>query len=486
MPGMPAPEAEIVLAPGHSFAVGALLTAYFAWFSRTAWRTHFSGDDLMNLHYYWSLPPWQQVFGPLILWRPLYRPMAAWFLLPILRGFGMNPAAFHAMLFAVLLATAFLMYRLSLLLQSGEPAAVLVGLIACYHAGLSNLYYNVGFFYDALCGFFFVAALLYYVSIRRRGSIPGWKQTVVFLSLFLAALDSKEMAATLPAILLFYECFYHEPWQLWRRSLVQWSRGPGRCVVAGACLTLVFLYGRVVGTGGLMHNSGYGPKLSMARIWDFQVRSFGDLFEKWQYFGRPEVVVLWIAMFYIAWRRPRPVLRFACLCLLITPLPVEVLIGRGQGCLYIPMLAWSLFVSVFFVDVADRAAAFLAGEPGFRRLRRIWLAAALVAAGALFWAHRNSDLKRSLVDPISADFMPQIWKTIQQFEAFHLRVRPHSTMVFVNDPFGSWDMYFIADLTIRDRTLNISLNRKTPLTPEEVAKADYLFDYRDGRLVRVR
>ncbi len=487
-PSHPAPEPAKTGPPRwRSSAVGLLLTAYFLWFARTAWQVHFSGDDLMNIHYYWRLPPLQQVFGPLILWLPLYRPMAAWFLLPVLAGFGMNSAAFHAVLFAVLLANAFLLYRLGLLLQCGERAAVLIALIACYHVGLNNLYYNVGFIYDALCGLFFVAALLYYVRIRQRGQLPGWKQTTVFLGLSLAALDSKEMAVTLPAVLLFYEWFYHAPGPLWRpRNLARWLCGPGRCVLAGAVLNLVFLCGRIVGTGGLMHNSGYEPKLSMERIWDFQLRSFGELFEKWQYFGRTEVVVLWMAMFYLAWRRPRPVLRFACLSFLVTPLPIEVLIGRGQGCYYIPMIAWAIFVSVVFVDAADCFAGVLAGEPGFRRLKRAWLSAALVAAGAIYWAHRNADLKRSFVDHYTVDFAPQIRDTIQQSKAFHLHVRPHSTMIFLDDPFGTWDMYFIADLEARERTLTVRLIRRTPMSPEEIAKADYLFDYRDGRLVQVR
>jgi hypothetical protein len=34
--------------------------------------------------------------------------------------------------------------------------------------------------------------------------------------------------------------------------------------------------------------------------------------------------------------------------------------------------------------------------------------------------------------------------------------------------------------------VDIKLNRRTPLTPEEIAKADYVFDYRDGRFVQVR
>ena len=485
------PQAPAGWARWRTLAVGILLTAYFAWFARTAFWANFAPDDLMNIHYCWRLPAWERVLGPFMLWRPLYRPMAAWFLLPVLSGFGLNPAAFRAEMLAVLLAGAFLIYGLSLRLGCGERAALLTALVACYHAGLNNLYYNVAFIYDALCGFFFVAALFYYVRIRERGGIPNWRQTAVFLSLFLAALDSKEMAVTLPAVLLLYEWVYHPPGLLWRpRELARWLRGPGRCALAGAGLDLAFVWGRVEGSGGLAHQPGYHLELSMARAWDFQLRSFADLLEKWQYFGRWGIVALWMAMFAIAWLRKRPVLRFACLFLLVAPLPIEFLSGRAEGCLYLPMLALALFVTVVFVDAADAAAHVVAwalpAAPDFRRLSRAWISGVLVAAGAMCWAYHNDDLKRRYVDPITADFAPATGSAIRQLRAFHLDPRPQSTIAFLNDPFGTWHMLFIAELEFRDRPLNVELNRQTPLSAEEIARADIVFDYREGRLVRVR
>ena len=450
-------------------AVFTLLAAYFVWFARTAFWIDFAPDDLMNIHYCWRLSAWERVLGPLLLWRPLYRPMAAWFLLPVLSGFGLNPAAFRAEMLAVVLATAFLIYLLSLRLGCPEPAALLVALIACYHVGLSNLYYNVAFIFDALCGFFYVAALLWYVRIRERGAIPNWRQTAVFLGLFLAALDSKEMAVTLPAVVLLYEWFYRPAGRRWRVPL--------RCLLAGAALDAAFLWGRVAGTGGLMHAAGYGPELSMARVWDFQLRSFGDLFEKWRYFGRAWIVAIWAAMILIAWRSRRPVLRFACLVLLVAPLPIEFLIGRGQGCLYIPMLAWALFVAVLFVDLANGAA---------RLMGRAWVAAVLIAAGGALWAYRNGDLKQRYVDPVTASFAPETGEAIRQFRAFHLRVRPGGTIVFLNDPFATWHMLFIAELELGDRTLTVRLQRQTPLPEEEIARADAVFDYRQAKLIRMR
>jgi hypothetical protein len=467
-------------------AAGALLAAYFAWFARTTLRVHFAPDDMMNLAHYWRLPLWERILGPLMFWRPLYRPVAGWFLLPILQGFGLNPVAFRVGLLAFLLASAFLVYRLSRLLHCGERAALLVALVACYHVGLNNLYYNIAFIFDVLCGFFFVATLLYYVSIRERGAVPGWRQVGLFLALYLAALGSKEMAATLPAVLLLYEWYYRPPVPWRPKELARWLLGPGRCMVASGCLTLVCMGGRVLGEHGLMQDAGYVPKLSMARVWDFQIRCFADLFEKWQYFERTDVVVMWVLMFYLAWRRKRPVLRFAFLCLLVTPLPIEFLIGRAEGCLYIPMLAWAIFMSVVFVDIADGVAGFLARDPGFRRAGPVWLSAALVAAGALYWAYRNDSLKRQFVDPATVDFAPETWRAIQQLKALRLHPQPRSTVVFLNDPVGGFEMSFIAELEFLDRTVTIRLNQKTPMTPQEIASAGCVIDYRDGRLVRVR
>jgi hypothetical protein len=47
-------------------------------------------------------------------------------------------------------------------------------------------------------------------------------------------------------------------------------------------------------------------------------------------------------------------------------------------------------------------------------------------------------------------------------------------------------MAFIAELWFRDRKAHVYLNRQEPLTPQEIAKADAVFSWIDGKLVEIR
>src|ERR1035441_9388678 len=189
---------------------GLLLLAWFLYFSRDVLGVHFAPDDMMNVdNFYWTPGPWRLLYSQFLIWRGYYRPMGGLFYLPILSVWGLNPAPYHVALSAILAIGVHLFYRLARLLGAGRWAGFLAALVACYHAGLGNLYYNTAFVYDALCGCFFLAALCYYCGVRSRGRrlTPG--QTGVFAVLVLCALNSKEMALTLPAILLIYEWIYH-------------------------------------------------------------------------------------------------------------------------------------------------------------------------------------------------------------------------------------------------------------------------------------
>jgi hypothetical protein len=469
---------------------GLLLAAWFVYFSRDVLGVHFAPDDMMNVdNFYWTPGLWRLFESQFLIWRGYYRPMGGLFYLPILSVWGLNPVPYHVALSLVLAANVYLVYRLVRLLGAGELAAALAALVACYHAGLGNLYYNTAFVYDALCGCFFLAAMVYYCGIRGSGRLLSLGQKAIFAALVLCALNSKEMALTLPAVLAAYEWIYHPPAGSGREPLAKWLRGPGSAALIAAGLVLLDLYGKIFGHDALTGMEGYRPVFTWQRYLDYQKTFLGDA--AFWHTGGVGVLAFWVVISYLAWRPgARPVLRFCWAYLVFVPLPIEFLPGKSQACLYLPMLGLAIFAAVIFADLAGALAGVLAAEPLFRRLfrdrGRPVLAAGLIAVGLFYWGRENRNRKQLLVKPVMAALGAQTWQVIQQFRALDPHVRPHSHVVFLNDPFTEWDMLFIADLWFRDRSVTVHLQRLTPLSPPAIAGVEAVFDYREGKLLRIR
>jgi len=473
-------------------AAAFFLVAYFLYFSWDRLPVPFSPDDLMNLDFYWKRGLGWMAGAQFPLWRGFYRPMGAVFYLPLFATFGLNPAAFHAVAMLLLLANAFLLYRLAKALGAGELAAGLAALIVCYHAGLGGLYYYTGYVYDVLCFFFYVGALAYYAGIRRRGRRLSVRETAVFLGLFLCALNSKEMAVTLPVILLVYEWIYHRPPLGSGGDLLAWFRGPGRVALYGAGMSALSLYGKAFGPDPLLNAPGYRPIFSLHQVRQFQTAALGDLLLNQHYSGWVKILAMWAQLFYLAWRRDRPVLRFCWWFVLITPLPVEFLERRTGANLYVPLAGMAVFGAVIFADLARWLAGVLAREAVFRRVDRRVLLAVTVAAGVYLWAHRNHYLKEWLVRPAMARTGKLQGEILEQFRTLHPHTAHGSRVAILNDPvepndpLNGLETYFIAELWFRDRSVTVYLQRLNHLPPEELAQMDHLLTFEKGKLVAVK
>jgi hypothetical protein len=450
-------------------AFAAFLLAWFLYFTHDGLRVHFAVDDIGNMAHYYRGGPFALAVSQFTIWHGDYRPMGGLFYVPILTFAGLNPVPYQAALLAILLVNVYFLYRLAWRLGAGELAAWLAALVVAYHAGLHNLYYNAAFVYDALCCFFYLAAFLYYLRTRESGAAH---QIVLFLALNLCALNSKEMAVTLPLVLLTYEWIYHR-------------RGPTRMVLLSAALTAVDVFGKVFGPDALVNAEAYHPVFALRRVRDFQRLSLGDLLFGWGS-GWGGILLLWAVLAYLAWRRDRPVLRFLWWFLLLTPLPIEFLVGKSQACLYIPMVGWAIFGAVIFVDLVEAVARVLEREPWGRRLGHSGVIALLFAAGIFLWARQNREYKRTHAAPVMAALGQESWDVIQQFRAVNPHARRGSKIAFLDDPFHSWDMLFVAELWFRDRTLDIHVARHGPLTLEELARMDYVFTFQDGKLVELK
>lgn len=467
-------------------ACAILVAAYFFYFVADTVNVRFAPDDMMNMAYYWRLSSWKLLVSLFMPWRGFYRPLGGLYYLPLHYFFGLNPFPYHIVALFLLLVSLLLTYRLATVLGLGRLTTLLAVLIVSFHAGVANLYYNTAFIYDVLCGLFYLATLIYYVRIREDGRILRGSEIPCFLALYLLALDAKEMAVTLPVIILAYEWIYQAESRPDWRHLAAWIRGPGRGFAMSAILNIPYCYGKAHGRDALMSQLAYAPVVSLDRLKIFQMRSLGELFLAWGQFKIRAVVLLWFAAFYLAWRLNSRILRFCWVYVAVTPLPIEFLEGRGGACLFIPLLGWAIFAAVVFREIVKVLTRALAGDPVLRHLGAHAISTILIATGMFLWAAENRSLKASYIGPSMSALGQPTWDVIRQLRQLNPKVRPNSSIVFLTDPFEGWDMAFIAELWFRDRSLDIRLERKTPSTPDELARANHLFTFVEGRLVQTR
>jgi hypothetical protein len=255
-------------------------------------------------------------------------------------------------------------------------------------------------------------------------------------------------------------------------------------VLFAGALTAVDVFGKVFGPNALIGDEAYHPVFTLRRVRDFERLSLNDLLLGW-HSGWGGILLLWAVLAYLAWRRDRPVLRFLWWFMVLTPLPIEFLVGRGQACLYVPLVGWAVFAPVILLDLAGALARVLEREPFGRRLGQRGLVAVLVAVAVFFWARQNRHYKRTVAEPAMAALGREDWDVIRQFRTVNPQVRPGSKVAFLDDPFHSWDMLFVAELWFRDRTLDIHVERHGPLAPQELARQDYVFTFDHGKLVTV-
>jgi hypothetical protein len=476
---------------GRKLVVAALFVFYFFLVSWDTVKAHFAPDEMFAIWWYWHPGLGHFLFSQLALWQGYVRPFGGFFFLPIYWTFGLNSVPYHVYLLAVVLLGAYLMYRLARALSCGDLPAAVVALIACYHGGLSNLYYNSVFVFDVLVGIWYFAAVAYYARIRSTGKLLNGRQMLVFLLMFLCALNSKEMAVTLPIVLLAYEWLFcaAPPWR--PRKFLLWLMEAGSAIVWTGLLNVVFIYGKRFGAEGLMNgpSDAYKPVLSWARIVDFNERYVGDIFYHLPRFGGWATLAILAAVTLLAWWGNRPLLRFCWIWIMVTPLPIEFIIGRDQACLYVCLAGWAIMAGILFADFVNFVAPRLVEIDAQCRSLGLARTRLLVAGvGMLLYALGSWQFKETVIKPGFPALGALTTDVLAEVRAKNPSVPSGSTVVFLHDPWHNegFDMAFMAELWFRDRKTRVLLNEASHLSAEDLAKADAVFDWQEGKLVRVR
>ena len=494
----------------------AVLIAYFLHFALPALRAGFREDEMMNLGICWCAGALKSLLANIAFWKVflipgdalydlplyLYRPGGALYYLPLYHFFELNPFPYRLVQLSILAASIPLVYYLSRRLASSRSIAFLAVLALCYHPRLIGLVFVGAFIYDVLCGFFYFAALAYYLHIREKDASLRPLQLVGFLVLYVCALNCKEMAVTLPVIVLIYE-FLKSPGWPDGKAFLRWIRFYASPSFVAGLLTVFYIYGKTHGSGSLATLDPYRPNYSWHTFIASNAKFVSELLFAGHSIAPTILLLLWALVFIYAFMRGDRTLQLMAFWIVIVPLPLAFIVPvRGDAALYLLLFGWSMIFakvafdlvtlflkfSIFVRNRVLRTATSLTVESAsdrvfplvFRTIATLLVAFALAA----FTQRENQRLRVPWLN-VGA----KTSHVIQTFRSLGLRPMHGSRILLLlkEDIFhNKWNAFFIASLIWNDHSLRIWVEKADELTPEQKANVDYIISLSEfsGEVIR--
>jgi hypothetical protein len=469
-------------------AAALFIAGYFLHFSIGSLRTEFSPDDLMNCYVAWLRSPGVLLADNLLFFRPtgVYRPLGAIVYRASFGLFGFNLFPLRLFLLLLLAANVFLIYTVCRRLTGSREIGLIAALIGAYHGNTTYLFYNTGTLFDIFCFFFYFSAFAYYLRIREAGHQPGPAQWIAFAFLFILALDSKEMAVSLPVMIAAYEMLYHPPVSLRPRYLLRWLflQGGGAWVSGG--ITLAYITGRVMGTPSISQFGGYEISVSIAEYLKQAGHYLNQLFYAPEWFDGSKTLAFLALSLAGAWLlRSRAAL--LCWVLFVAGLlPLAFIRPRNLDAALIPITGLLIYAAIILVKARDAVVRFAA-----KRLLIPWPNTAtgfqhvfLFGAVALFLLHVHPH--DDFVYQTAGRQYAQIRGLREQLLRLHPGIPSGSRILFTQDPFpeASYNLMFVVHLTYRDRSITVDRGKVMNPKPDTPAMLtyDYAFSYENGNL----
>jgi hypothetical protein len=443
-------------------------------------RMPYNDDDMMNLYRAWIKAP-SKLLAENLTFAAGQRPLGAAFYRVQFALWGFRSQPLHGLVWMVLALNLYLAWRLFRRLGANKEAALLGLSIFALHGGLRDLSYNTGTLYDTFCFTFYVAAFLIYLRARTQGT-PGWRSLALFAFLYVCALNSKEMAVSLPLVLLLWELVFHplESWSL--RVIVRKSSAEWRGVIVSGALAAIFSVAALSSDSAVHGLIDYTPAWTFRRWLDTTAEYLSLSFYAphragpWLIAGY--VLAIGAAIVSVV-MRARSFAAFALLWFPIALLPISFVTPRVSGyVLYIPLLLWALLAGTFLTN----ARTLIVPHDG-------WVAAAsqvlllvtvAVAFGALNRLRPN--------DPARVEYAP-VELTARQFRDLYPTLRGPSRLLFLSDPFrpDGWAPVMTLRLLYRDSGIDIDRlsvpDQHPPL--DKLPHYDHIFDYSASRYIEL-
>ncbi len=459
---------------------GGLILYVFLRFARVGLRADFTNDDMLNLYQAWEKPILRLVKENLLFFSSGYRPLGALAYRFLFAVGGLNALPFRIAVYVLLIVNLYLLYRVARDITTRE-IGILTALLLCFNASFAELYYNTGTIYDVLCFTFYFAALGLYIGVRKNHRLLTTRQWIAFLVLNICALNSKEMAVTLPAVLLIYELVLgrselRDAAPSARIGLRRWMPP-----ASSAAIALPYIFGKLSSSSPLIGNESYRLHISVATYFSALAHYFQILAQAPGALSAGTCAALLLLLLAAALLAPERCLLFALLFTLITPLPVLFVPVRGAYAMYIPAFGIALYLAATLVFVRDRL---LSGRVPKKPAGRIALEAAtfLLCLAGLFRYHRFHSLNPAAESGIRP--------LIVQLDNLRTRMPAPARILFLDDPFSNheWTPVFVCRLYYRNRNVVADQIKMMGYTPDQqqIDSYDVIFTYGKTGYTRVK
>ncbi len=467
---------------------GAFIACYFLFFTWRGLLVYYTGDDMMNLYMYLSKPVSALVKANFFFWTPYYRPFGGVVYRTVYGIFGFNPYPLYVVFFVAMLVNLLLAYLVLSRLGGSREIGVIATLLYAYHGKFWYLYYNAGSLYDVFCFLFYFLTLLIYLRARLQGRLLGVWETVGFLACFICALNSKEMAPTLPVMVLIYELLWHTPNFRSFRALVRWTFREGRMALVGALCVLIYLPAKL-STEGLTSSPEYVPHYRWGQyltdtgyyLADLLYRNNRDVPSGINPLKPLGVACVFAVLAAVAvWMRSRPVW-FGLLFFAIGLLPVSFVEPRLGFVLYLPLAGMALYAAVCVVRIKDKLRALI---PSFGAVSPTSASVGLFIVMAVVMSAIAHKEWPQAPNPRFSPFK----LTAAEFPRLYPRLPHGARLLFVREPFASWDLLFLLRILYRDNDLYITMLDGPPpqrIPLEGLGHYDHIFTFENWHYVEL-
>jgi hypothetical protein len=462
-------------------AAGVALFGWFIFLIGGGLASWFDNDDLMNLHLYWSRPWSDLLKANLAFWSSYVRPAGGLFYRTIFALWGFHPLPFRIAALA-LLSINFALLAVVVWQLTGSRWGTLIALfLVGINPAFGFAYFTTGDIYDILAYAFFWGGFALYVHFRQAGRPLGWGASALVFCLFVAALDAKEIAVSLPVAVGLYELVWHPPanWKL--AELWRWTRQEGRFAAIGGLADAAYVVGKRYGPDSMWLHEKYRPHYSVAAYFESLSAYLRELIFYPVAISPGQIAGLLVAMLALAAVTRRRCLLWGAGFIAVGVLPLAFIPLRGAAGYLVPSVGWAVYAG----GSLDWLLESLTGK-------RVWLRSAvqallfasLVVAVAPWQrmgtemyatqAHGTQWLYRSYIDQIRA-----------------LIPAPHegARILLLSEPGGpdDWEVYFLIRLYYGDPKLDVQRMIQWRLHHAQVdpSSYDYVLDWVGDRFVLV-